>query len=289
MLMLKLARSRPLVLFEAHLPPRNRIQKHVLDKVDGVIANTYALGRDLVARHGLPATKVLGTHQGVDLELMNQLRVSKREARLKLGLSVEKKLIVYTGKVYYGYKEIEYLIEAAPLLPADSELVIVGGRADHVTLIRNIILQKHISNVRVVGFVPPNVVQYYQFAADVLLLYYPSGLALNEYRSPGKLFEYMAAGRPIVAVDLPILREVLGDQPAAVLVPPDSPQSLAQAIRDLLADERTAATLAARALELACKFTWGARALAITNFIKSIRNSSPGLVNHLNEVSDTDQ
>src|SRR5262249_13241169 len=47
------------------------------------------------------------------------------------------------------------------------------------------------------------------------------------YTSPLKLFEYMAAGRPIVASDLPSLREVLTGGRNAVLVPPDDPGALA--------------------------------------------------------------
>ena len=51
--------------------------------------------------------------------------------------------------------------------------------------------------------------------------------------SPIKLFEYMAAERPIVASNLPSLREILRDQENAVLFEPDKPSSLARAIKNL--------------------------------------------------------
>jgi glycosyltransferase involved in cell wall biosynthesis len=93
-------------------------------------------------------------------------------------------------------------------------------------------------------------------------------MMLNRYRSPGKLFEYMASGVPIVSVDLPVLREVLGDDPAAVLVPPDSPDALAEGIAGILDDPARAKQLATRALQRVEAFTWRARADAVRAFVE---------------------
>ena len=261
-----LSRKRVLVVFEAHLLPKNAFQRFVLRNVDFIIANSFALGKDLCKENPLWRGKVMGIHQGVDLTLFNELRISKIEARKKIGLPLNKKLAVYTGKVYWGYAEVDYILKAAELLSHDVEVVIVGGRKDHVDRFREHVLKNNISNVRFVGFVPPNHVQYYQFAADVLLLYYPTGIDLNSYRSPGKLFEYMASGRPIISVDFPVLREVL--DVAGIYVPPDSPDLLAQAISQILVDEKKAEALAERALSLAENYTWEERARRILQFIE---------------------
>jgi glycosyltransferase involved in cell wall biosynthesis len=50
--------------------------------------------------------------------------------------------------------------------------------------------------------------------------------------SPLKLFEYMSAGKPIVASDLPVLREVL-DEANAVLVDPEDADAWARALESL--------------------------------------------------------
>ena len=60
--------------------------------------------------------------------------------------------------------------------------------------------------------------------ADVLALPNPSSAISREFTSPLKLFEYMASGRPIVASDLPSLREVLADGRNALLVEPATPR-----------------------------------------------------------------
>jgi glycosyltransferase involved in cell wall biosynthesis len=254
--------ARPLLVFEAHLLPRNWWQRLALRRADLVVANTHALAIDLVAEAGIHSDRVVGTHQGVDLESVEASRLDRAAARAQLGLAQGKKLIVYTGKIYVGYREVDYILEAAERLRDHPEIqfLLVGGRYDHVERLRRRADAAGLSNVTFTGFVPPTAVPPYQCAADALLLYYPSGMELNRYRSPGKLFEYMAARRPIVAVDLPVLREVLGHEPAAVMVPPDSPERLADAIVAVLDDREEAERLAAAAQRRVASFTWEARA-----------------------------
>ena len=255
------------VVFEAHTVPRNRYQLSVLKHVDGIVANGHAVAGDL--RRLLPQKPIMAIHQGVDLAHYNSLRISKEEARLKLGLPVESRNVVYTGKIYWGYREVDFLLEAAAQFAPGIELILVGGRADHVKKYADYVQQKRFRNVRVIGFVPPREVHLYQLAADALVSYYPTGLELNRYRSPGKLFEYMAAGRAIVAGDYPALREVI-DESTAVFVEPDQPDKLAATINDLFQDERKMLSLGASALKRVAHFTWQERAQRILEFIESL-------------------
>jgi glycosyltransferase involved in cell wall biosynthesis len=200
------------LVFEAHVLPRRPLQRFVLRHSSLVVANSHALATDLADQLGLSAPRVLGTHQGVDLEAVEHARMSSAEARRRLDLPDNKKLVVYTGKIYRGYEEVDYILRAALRLRDDPSILflLVGGRADHVETWRRTAAAMGADNVLFTGFVAPGLARQYQFAADLLLLYYPSGLEVNAYRSPGKLFDYLAAARPIIAVDLPVLREVLG-------------------------------------------------------------------------------
>ena len=96
--------------------------------------------------------------------------------------------------------------------------------------------------------------------ASVLALPNPASAISTRFTSPLKLFEYLAAGRAIVASDLPSIREILHNEADALLVPPGDASALAGAIRRLLDDPALAARLARAAFEAAPQYSWDRRA-----------------------------
>jgi len=96
--------------------------------------------------------------------------------------------------------------------------------------------------------------------ADVLILPNTASAISTRFTSPLKLFEYMAAGRPIVASDLPSIREILRDGENALLVEPGNASALAAAIQRILADPELAAALARAALDQVPAYSWERRA-----------------------------
>jgi glycosyltransferase involved in cell wall biosynthesis len=83
------------------------------------------------------------------------------------------------------------------------------------------------------------------------------------YTSPLKLFEYMAAGAPIVATELPAIREVIQHGDNGWLVAPDNPSELAAGIRHLLENRQLGSAMAAKAARDAQSYTWEKRAARI--------------------------
>jgi glycosyltransferase involved in cell wall biosynthesis len=86
------------------------------------------------------------------------------------------------------------------------------------------------------------------------------------FMSPLKMFEYMAAGRPIVATDLPSAREILDDK-SAVIVKPGDAEDLARGILKVLRDEEAAAFLAENARAKVKNYSWDERVKNILKFI----------------------
>ena len=82
----------------------------------------------------------------------------------------------------------------------------------------------------------------------------------ERYTSPLKLFDYLAAGRPIVASDLPAIREVLTDQVNGLLVEPGRADVLADALGRVLDDRALAERLSRKAFDDADRYSWDARA-----------------------------
>ena len=80
------------------------------------------------------------------------------------------------------------------------------------------------------GQVPPDEVAAHLASADVLALPNTATSISERYTSPLKLFEYMAAGRPIVVSDLPAIREIVRHGESAWLVAPGDAAALAAGI-----------------------------------------------------------
>jgi glycosyltransferase involved in cell wall biosynthesis len=96
-------------------------------------------------------------------------------------------------------------------------------------------------------------------AFDVAVLPYP---ALSDFAfSPLKLYEYLAAGVPVVASDIGQVREVLEDGRWGSLVPPGDEQALAATLRSLLAAPEPARARAAEARRRTLRLhSWDERA-----------------------------
>jgi len=191
--------------------------------------------------------------------------VSKEEARRMLNLNIDGKIVVYAGHLY-PWKGVYILIEASKFL--DATVVLVGGLEEDVNKVKRYIKSNKIDNVHVVGHVEPSKVPLYLKAADVLVL--PNSAQDKRsvyYTSPLKLFEYMASRRPIVASDLPSIREVL-DESCAIFVTPDDPKSLSYGIKKVFKDVELADRIADLAYNEVKFYSWISRAKKILYMIK---------------------
>jgi glycosyltransferase involved in cell wall biosynthesis len=211
---------------------------------------------------------------GVDLDRFEP-SLTAEAAQQQLGLEPGP-WIVYVGSLYAG-RGLEKLFEAAVGLPA--RLLVVGGRNEaEVALWRERAQQAGLHNARFEGYQMPARVPLYLFAGDVLAMpnstrtLTGSGDDITAWMSPLKLYEYLAAGRPIVASNLPVLRSVLTHEHNALLAQPDEAAHLRLMIQQALADRALAQRLGQAARQTAQAHSWIARArsiLELASFDKS--------------------
>jgi len=253
-------------VYEAHNWPerKGRFLKLFLKKVRKIICNSAGTERELKKR-GFASTLVVPN--GVDLK-KNIFEGSKKEWREKLNLPIDKKIIMYVGHLYY-WKGVDSVVEAASIMKQDKDLqfFLVGGTEGDVKKYERLIEQKKLSNILFCGYKSPEMIPGFLKCADILML--PNSANKKEsifYTSPIKMFEYMASGRPIVASDLPSIREVLNES-NCVFAQADNPESLAGGVRKILADSALASQISRQALEDVKKYTWENRAVNILNFI----------------------
>lgn len=219
---------RPRTLFELHdYPERSlgmfarlfRRVRHVL------ITNRWKFER-FARDYPSEAHKAFLEPNAVDVARF-AIQTPRSEARERLGLPLEGKIAVYTGHLY-AWKGVDTLAGAARELPDIAVWIVGGTDADREAFARK---WHSIPNVHLAGLRPHAEMPLWQRAADVLVLPNTAKEEISmHYTSPMKLFEYMASGTPVVASDIPSIREVTGDE-RAVLVEPDSPGALAAGIR----------------------------------------------------------
>jgi len=84
------------------------------------------------------------------------------------------------------------------------------------------------------------------------------------YCTPAKGFDYQAAGRPIVARDIPLFDEVFGaDGERAIRVAAETPEGFSEAIEHALVMEAEGRAMTERAMSWIAGRTWQARADAV--------------------------
>lgn len=251
--------------FEGGLPQRMAFQgaSRYLS-FTGLVCVSKALA-DKLMELGVPESKVVVAPDGVDLEGFEP-RLSRSEARTTLDLPLDRKIVCHLGSIYQG-RGIETLLESAGKLP-DVSFLLVGGRHEDGERYQNMIRELNIQNLHFTGIIPNREVPVYLYAADVLVMPYTAQTVTHQYMSPMKMFEYMASGRPIVASDFPVLREVLRPDENAVLVPPANAEALTGSIQRLLADPGLSERLGAQALRDVGQYTWDCRAGKVLDFIR---------------------
>jgi len=258
------------VFYELHDFPERKLWFHrwSMVRMRGiVIHNKWKLER--VGTLGLPAARLFYQPNAVDLDEFDS-PLTKEEARKRLGLGTDLRMVVYTGHLY-SWKGVDTLAQAAGLLSDDIRIFCVGGTPSDIRNFRQ--TYAGVPSLSIVGHRNHAEVPIWQKAADVLVLPNTGRDNISKYyTSPMKLFEYMASGRPIVATDLPSIMEIL-DNDAAFICKPDDPSAMAAAIKRAFDDPLHAARLAQRSHHKSRNFTWRARASRILTFIDTLQNS----------------
>jgi len=218
---------------------------------------------------GISEDKILVAPDGVNLEDFD-IDISKDEARKKLNLPQDKILIGYVGmlRTLGMEKGIDTAVKSLKFLADNILLVLVGGCEKDIKFYLNLAKNLDLENrVIFVGRVAHKEIPFYLKAFDILIAPFPENEHYKFYMSPLKIFEYMAAERPILVSDLPSIREVL-DENGAFLFRPGDEFVLARNVKEILNNYASAMGKSRNAREKVNKFIWDKRAGNIINFIQ---------------------
>ncbi len=135
--------------------------------------------------------------------------------------------------------DLDVILDAAGLLRNEPiKIVLVGDGKEKPALVSHAAADR-LANVTFVPSVPKRQMAGVLAAADACIAILKP---LAEYKTtyPNKVFDYMAAGRPIVLAIDGVIREVVEAAHCGIFVPPGDPSAMAEAIRSLAADPKNA-------------------------------------------------
>jgi glycosyltransferase involved in cell wall biosynthesis len=168
----------------------------------------------------------------------------------------------YFGQLYSG-RGIE-IIEAMAIARPSCLFLVVGGN-DSDVIARRINAPQ---NLKFMGHVSHQLAQSLQRAVDVLLMPYQRSVSIGirghdtaRWMSPMKMFEYLAAGVPIISSDLPVLREILINEENCMLVSPADVSSWINALDRIIKNTEFSEYIGSNAhLQYQRQHTWNYRA-----------------------------
>ncbi|MBN1918112.1 MAG: glycosyltransferase [Verrucomicrobia bacterium] len=254
------------VVLELHLPPRGRMRRALLRVCRWwgcrFVAISDTLRGDVaLALHSSPDAIGMA-HDGHDPAFFGSAP-DRGAIRARYGLPGDGFAICYAGSVATigAAKGVRHLVAAFQLAAIEGATLVLAGVDEGA-------VGAPLAGVRPLGLLAPVEVGSLLAACDAALLSFPDDPAYARAMSPLKLFEYLGAGLPMIAPDLPNLREVLDDT-CAVLVPLQDSGALAVAMRRLACEPALRRALSRAALQRGAAYTWDARAERLLRFLES--------------------
>lgn len=269
------------------------------EKVRRIIATESGLARDAAAvvtlsrtmgnvlqERGVPGERISLMPNGVDASLLAESR-SPAEAREDLGAGLPlEALVVGAVSALIDYEGHDILLRAVaeivtdaavPQAVRDSLHVAIVGDGVTAPALRDLAEELGIEGrVLMPGRAPREEARLWVQALDVVVV--PrKDFEVTRTVTPQKPAEAMALARPVVASDLPALRETMTDdhgEELGVLVASDSPHELGVALADLLRDGNRRRALGAQGRAAARHRTWPAMMKRYEVAYRALVNSS---------------
>jgi len=216
-------------------------ERELLAGADHVVAVSDAVGAWAEAQ-GADRSRVTVLPNAVDPARFVLSGAERARLRSRLGV-LGRPVIGFVGSLK-AWHDVPTLIQAVRLLHrqgVEAHLLVVGDGPERARLDGLVAAAGLAGSTTFTGAVPHAEVARWLAAMDLTVA--PYGPAAGFYFSPLKLYEYMAAGRPVVAADIGQIRGAVRHGITGLLYPPGDAEALAGAVETLAADPALAAML----------------------------------------------
>lgn len=145
------------------------------------------------------------------------IKFSREDARLRLGFKSDDIVITIQGFIYPG-KGHDLLLKASSNLPSNVKIVFAGGierETDHQIIdeLTEMARKNDLEDrLKITGYLSEEELQMYLIATDVAVC------PFLRHSASGSLSTWISVGRPIIASDIPLIREYNKIEPNAIEV-----------------------------------------------------------------------
>lgn len=210
-----------------------QIERFMYRKAAHITVITPAFREHLVA-DGVPPEKVSVIPNFVDTEFIQPLPKENADAQ-RLDLA-DRFVVCHAGNVGYVY-DLDTLLDAAAILREHQDILflIVGDGAVKPDL-EGRARALNLPNVRFLPFQPQDTLPSLRAACDVHVSLYKNGQ--GRFSMPSKVYEIMAAGRPVLASADPAsdVTRLVRDTECGIALEPQDPKRLVEAVLTLYRD-----------------------------------------------------
>jgi glycosyltransferase involved in cell wall biosynthesis len=212
------------------------LERFLYRRADRLVVNSPGY-IDHLTNRGAPKEKIVLIRNGVDPAMFDP---TSEGAEFRAKHSLEEKFVALYAGAHGLSNDLTVVLDAAEILRGDSRIrfVLVGDGKEKPCLVLRA-TERKLDNV---VFLPPvakhDMAEVLAASDCGIAILKPIPLYSTTY--PNKVFDYMAAGRPVVLAIEGVIRKVVEEAHAGLAVPPGNAQALADAVRTL-ADDPSAA------------------------------------------------
>lgn len=228
-----------------------KIERRHIHACDRVITVNPSIAKELQTRYGLAEVEVI-----LNAERVGQLPPRSTYLHSHFGIPEAHRILLFQGGLSATRNLVELVEAMARLSDRTLHLVLLGdGQLWHN--LQRLVGQRGLQEqVHLHPAVAQAELLAVTAAADAGVIPY-QGICLNNYYcTPNKLFEFVAAGLPILASDLPELRRLVEDQQIGRVADLSTPAAIATAIADFFADEQRLLRWRDNLLEVRRELSW---------------------------------
>lgn len=241
----------------------SRVERSYIGECDIVMTVNRSIASELALRHGIREVHVVTNAVPVGID-------RPRSLRERCGISPVDKVLLYQGSLSAG-RQLEHCVDAvAGLRDSRVHLVMLGDGTLRGRLVRHARAARAASRIHVLPAVPQAELLGWTASADAGIVPYVADCLNSRLCTPNKLYEFIAAGLPILASDLPELRAIVAGEGFGVVAPLETSASIARAITDLFADERRLRAWAGAVRAGRGRHSWEAQAEALRRIYSTL-------------------